>query len=65
MILWKWLNDLKNLVKDVSKTMKNEAEEQKGRSLEMLLGTLGDGLLGNLWTGKRKIRAGKGTIKGG
>ena len=56
---------MKNLVKDVSKTMKNEAEEQKGGSLEMLLGTLGDSLLGNLETGKRKIRAGKGAIKGG
>ena len=31
----------------------------------MLLGTLGASLLGNLLTGKGKIRAGERTIKGG
>ena len=31
----------------------------------MLLGTLGASLLGNLLTGKGKIRAGEDTIKGG
>ena len=31
----------------------------------MLLGTLSASLLGNLLTGKGKIRAGEGTIKGG
>ena len=31
----------------------------------MLLSTLGASLLGNLLTGKGKIRAGEGTIKGG
>ena len=34
------------LIKDVSKTIKNEAKEQKGRFLGMLLGTLGASLLG-------------------
>ena len=33
------------LIKGVSKTIKNEAKEQKGRFLSMLLGTLGASLL--------------------
>ena len=33
--------------------------------LEMLLGTLGASLLGNLSTGKGTIRGGEGTIKSG
>ena len=36
------------LIKDVSETIKNEAKEQKGGILEMLLQTLGASLLGNL-----------------
>ena len=40
------------LIKDVSKTIENEAKEQKGRFLGMLLCTLGGSLLGNLLTGK-------------
>ena len=35
-------------LKGVSKTIQNEAKEQKGRSLSMLLGTLGASLLGNI-----------------
>ena len=34
------------LIKDFSKTIKNEAKEQKGRFLGMLLGTLVASLLG-------------------
>ena len=41
----------------VSETIKNEAEEQKGGFLGMLLGTLGPSLLANLLTGKGTIRA--------
>ena len=41
-------------------TVQNEVEEQKGRFLSMLLGTLGASLLGNLLTGKGIYRAGKG-----
>ena len=52
-------------IKDVSKTIKNEAKEQKGWFLEMLLGTLGARLLGNLSTGKVTIRVGEGTIRAG
>ena len=36
------------LIKGVSETMKNEAKEQKGEFLGMLLGTLATSLLGNL-----------------
>ena len=53
------------LIKDVSKTIQNEAKEQKGRFLSMLLGTLRASLLGNLLTDKGKIRAGEGTIRAG
>ena len=52
------------LIKGVSKTIKNKANEQKGGFLGMLLGTLGATLLGiNLLTGKGTIRAGEGTIR--
>ena len=53
------------LMKGVSETIKNEAKEQKGGLLSMLLGTLGASLLGNLLTGKGTIRAGEGTIRAG
>ena len=53
------------LIKGVSETIKNEAKEQKGGFVEMLLGTLGASLLGNLLTGKAKIRAGEGAIRAG
>ena len=39
------------LIKGVSKTIKNEAKEQKGGFLSMLLSTLGAGLLGNILSG--------------
>ena len=39
-------------IKGVSKKIKNEAKEQKGRSLSVLLGTLGASLLENLLTNK-------------
>ena len=51
------------LIRDVSETIKNEANKQKRGFLSMLLGTLGAGLLGNLLTGKGTITAGEGTIK--
>ena len=47
------------LTKGVSKTIKNEAKEQKGGFLRMLLGSLGASLLGNLLTGEGTIRAGQ------
>ena len=42
-------------IKGVSQTIKNEAKEQKGDILRMLLGALGASLLGNLLTGKGAI----------
>ena len=44
--------------KDVNKTTRNEAKEQKDGFLSMLLVTLGASLLENLLTGKGIIRAG-------
>ena len=54
------LEDSNILLKGVTKTVQNEAKEQKGGFLSMLLGTLGASLLGNLLTGKGLYRAGKG-----
>ena len=49
--------------KGVGKPIKNEAKEQKGGFLEMLLRTLGASLLGNNLTERGTIRDGKGTIR--
>ena len=53
------------LIKGVSEAIKNEAKEQKGGFVSILLGTLGASLLGNLLTGKGTIRAGEGTFRAG
>ena len=47
------------LIKGVSETIKNEAKEQKGGFLGMLLDILGASILGNLLTSQ-----GRGTIRG-
>ena len=39
-------------IKDVSETIKNEAKEEKGGFLDMLLGKLAASLLGNRLAGK-------------
>ena len=49
-------------LKGVSET-KDEAKEQKGGFLSMLLGTLGASLLGNMLAGKGVIRAGEGQLE--
>ena len=59
----KSLEESSLLIKDVSETVKNEAKEQKGGLLSMLLGTLGVSLLGNLIAGKSAIIAGEGTFR--
>ena len=41
------------------KQLKNEAKEQKGGFISILLGTLGASLLGYLLTGKGTVRAGQ------
>ena len=53
------------LMKSVSKTTKNEANEQKRGFLGVLLGTLGASLLGNFLTDKGTIRAGEETVRAG
>ena len=52
------LEDSNILLKEVTKTIKNETKEQKRRFLSMLSGTLGASLFGNLLTGKRIVRTG-------
>ena len=63
----KSLEESELLIKGFSETFKNQAKEQKGEFLRMLLGTLGASLLGNLLTsqGKDTIREGEGTIRAG
>ena len=53
------------LIKDVSKTIKKEAKEQKRGSLSILLGTFGTSLLGNLLTGKGTIGVGEDPVTAG
>ena len=66
MISWKIIKFLEEsglLVKGLSKRTKNEAKEQKGGFLSMLLGALGASILGNLLTCKSTIRVGEGIIR--
>ena len=51
------LKDSNILLKEVTKTIKNETKEQKGIFLGVLLGTVGASLLGNMLTGKGILRA--------
>ena len=63
------LEDFGVLLKGVSETIQNEAKEQRGGFIGMLLGTLGASLLGDLLTknlsSKGTIRAGEGAIRAG
>ena len=61
--LVKFFEDSGFLLKGVSETIQNEAKEQKGGFLNMLLGTLGASLLGNLLAGKRINSAGEGIVR--
>ena len=56
----KSLEDSGLLVKGVTETVQNEVKEQKEGFLGMLLGTLGESLLGNLLTGRTAIETGQG-----
>ena len=65
----KSLEDSGLLLKEFSETVQNEAKEQKGGFLSMLLGTLGANWFGNILAGKGAVamsqgqrinRAGKG-----
>ena len=51
------------LIKGVRDKIKNEVRERKGEFLNIVLGTLGSSLKGNLLTGKAVTRAGEQTIK--
>ena len=53
------------LIKNISKTIKNKAKEQKMEFLALLLSTLGASLLGNMSAGKRVLRGGGGVIGAG
>ena len=64
-IIVKSLKNSALLIKSLGETIQNEAKEQKGGFLSLLLGTLGATLFGNLLTGKGTIRAGKETIREG
>ena len=65
----KSLEDSGVLLKGVSETIQNEAKEQRGGFLSMLLGTLGASLLGDVLSkglsGRGVIRAAEGTIRTG
>ena len=63
--IFKSLEESGSLIIDVNQTIKNEAKEQKGGFLGMLLGTVGAIILGHLLTGKGSIRAGERTIRAG
>ena len=56
----KSLEEFKLLIKAVSEKIKNEAKEQKGGFLTMLLGTLVASLLGNVLTFKEAIATSQG-----
>ena len=59
------LEDSGLLFRGVSETIQNEAKEQIGRFLSMLLGTLVAILLRNILAGKGINRAGEGVIRAG
>ena len=52
------LEDFYIRLKGITKIVKNVTKEQKGEFLEMLLGTLGASLLGNMLSEEEMLRAG-------
>ena len=61
----KSLKDSDLLLDGITETIKNEVKEKKGGFFNMLLGTLGASLLGNMLAGRDVIRAVEGTIRAG
>ena len=57
------LEDFNILLKEVTKTIKNDTRMQKGGFLSMVLGTLGASFFGNLLSGKGIVRASSGNKK--
>ena len=56
----KSLEDSGLLLEEVTETVQNEVKEKKGGLFSMLLGTLGESLLGDFLTDRGENRAGKG-----
>ena len=52
-------------MKGITETIKNEAKEQKGGLLPMLLGTLAASISGNRFRSKGVIRVVEGVIRAG
>ena len=61
----KSLEERSLFIKGVSEIIKNEAKEQKGQFLGILLVTLSASLLGNMLAGKGVVRGGEETIQAG
>ena len=59
------LEDFSLLPEGVGETIQNEAKEQRGEFLSLLLGTLGASLLGDILTGRGINGAGEGVIRAG
>ena len=53
------------LIKGINVTIKNDAKEQKGGFLPMILGTLAASVLGNMLAGKEVMRGGEDVIQAG
>ena len=53
------------LINVISEAIKNEAKQQKGGFLPILLCTLAASILGSALTGGGVIRAGEGTVRAG
>ena len=65
MKIFKSIEELGLLIKEISKTIKNEAKKQKDRFLSMILGKLVASISGILLAGKGVRRAGERVIKTG
>ena len=61
----KSLEESRLLIKGISETIKNEAKEQKGGFLSILLGTLAASTLGNALAGKGILRVGEKVTRAG
>ena len=60
----KALKDLDILLKGITKTVRNEINEQKGGFFSILFGTFASTLLRNMLAGKGIVRAGNGNKQG-
>ena len=61
----KSLEESELLMERINKTITDEAKEQKGRFLPILLRSLAASMLGSALTGRGVIRVGEGTIRAG